>query len=214
MVNLNTIVVNPQFQDEPQKASRPFDTRRCGFLPSHGAAVIILEELHTALNRGAHIYAELLNVRASADGSHLPSPSSNNQKRLIVDLLSSANVPPESIDYVNCHATSTRLGDLEELAAIKMAFGDHAYKLKLNATKSMIGHTCWAAALVETIGAILQMNGGSSSVHKYRQSDPAVDPMYVRTKRGNATSGIAKNSLGFGGLNSAVYLNAMGWLIL
>jgi 3-oxoacyl-(acyl-carrier-protein) synthase len=203
MIFLNAIVIDPQYQDEPQKASRPFDTRRCGFLPSHGAGVIIIEELQTALKRGAHIYAELLNVKANADGSHLPSPSSNNQKRLILDLLSSANVSPERIDYVNCHAASTRLGDLEELTAIKMAFGDHAYKLKLNATKSMLGHTCWAAALIETIGAILQMNGGvlHPSIN-IDNLDPAIDlDVCANETRDCDVRYMLKNSFGFGGLN-------------
>lgn len=204
MVFLNAIVINPQFQDEPEKASRPFDTRRCGFLPSHGSGVLILEELQTALNRGAHIYAELLNVKANADGLHLPSPSSDNQKRLILDLLSSVNVSPESIDYVNCHAASTRLGDLEEILAIKMAFGGHAGKLKLNATKSMIGHTCWAAALIETIGGILQMNGGvlhpSINIDKL---DPAIDlDVCANETRECDVRYMLKNSFGFGGLNS------------
>jgi 3-oxoacyl-(acyl-carrier-protein) synthase len=203
MVFLNSIVVNPAFQDQPQKASRPFDTQRCGFLPSHGSAVIVLEELHSALDRGAKIYAELINVKANADGSHLPSPSSENQKRLIIDLLKSSNVPPESIDYINCHATSTPLGDLEEIKAIKAAFGAHAYKLKLNAPKSMLGHTCWAAPLVETVGAILQMNGGvlHPSIN-IDHLDPAVDlDVCANQTRECNVRYMLKNSFGFGGLN-------------
>jgi 3-oxoacyl-[acyl-carrier-protein] synthase-1/3-oxoacyl-[acyl-carrier-protein] synthase II len=203
MVFLNSIVVNPHFQDKPQKASRPFDTQRCGFIPSHGSAVIILEELQSALDRGAHIYTELLNVKANADGSHLPSPSSENQKRLIIDLLTSSNVRPESIDYINCHATSTPLGDLEEIKAIKEAFGDHAYKLKLNAPKSMLGHTCWAAPLVETVGAILQMNGGvlHPSIN-IDNLDPSVDlDVCANQARECTVRYMLKNSFGFGGLN-------------
>ena len=203
MVFLNSVVIDPAFQNEPTKASRPFDTRRCGFIPSHGSAVIILEELKTALDRGARIYAELLNVRANADGCHLPSPSSVNQTRLILDLLKSVDVAPESIDYVNCHATSTPLGDLEEIKAIKAAFGGHAYKLKLNAPKSMLGHTCWAAPLVETVGAVLQMNGGvlhpSINIDKL---DPAVDLDVCANEACKCdVRYMLKNSFGFGGLN-------------
>jgi 3-oxoacyl-(acyl-carrier-protein) synthase len=203
MVFLNSVVIDPAFQNQPTKASRPFDMRRCGFIPSHGSAVIILEELKTALDRGARIYAELLNVRANADGCHLPSPSSVNQTRLILDLLQSVNVVPESIDYVNCHATSTPLGDLEEVKAIKAAFGGHAYKLKLNAPKSMLGHTCWAAPLVETVGAVLQMNGGvlhpSINIDKL---DPAIDLDVCANEACKCdVRYMLKNSFGFGGLN-------------
>jgi 3-oxoacyl-[acyl-carrier-protein] synthase-1/3-oxoacyl-[acyl-carrier-protein] synthase II len=204
MVFLNSIVIDPRFQDRPEKASRPFDTQRCGFLPSHGSAVIILEELQCALERGARIYAELLNVKANADACHLPSPSSENQKRLIVDLLKSVDVAPESVDYVNCHATSTPLGDLEEIKAIKAAFGSHAHKLKLNAPKSMLGHTCWAAPLVESVGAILQMNGGvlHPSIN-IDNLDPAVDlDVCANEARQCNVRYMLKNSFGFGGLNS------------
>jgi 3-oxoacyl-(acyl-carrier-protein) synthase len=203
MVFLNSVVIDPAFQNQPTKASRPFDMRRCGFIPSHGSAVIILEELKTALDRGARIYAELLNVRANADGCHLPSPSSVNQTRLILDLLQSVNVVPESIDYVNCHATSTPLGDLEEVKAIKAAFGGHAYKLKLNAPKSMLGHTCWAAPLVETVGAVLQMNGGvlHPSIN-IDMLDPAIDLDVCANEACKCdVRYMLKNSFGFGGLN-------------
>jgi 3-oxoacyl-(acyl-carrier-protein) synthase len=204
MVFLNSVVVNPYFQDHPENASRPFDLKRCGFVPSHGAAVIILEELQSALARGARIYAELLNVKASADACHLPSPSSENQKRLILDLLQSVGVTPDMVDYVNCHATSTPLGDLEEIKAIKGAFGDHAYKLKVNAPKSMLGHTCWAAPLVESVGGILQMNGGvlHPSIN-IDELDPAVDlNVCANAPQECRVTYMLKNSFGFGGLNS------------
>jgi 3-oxoacyl-[acyl-carrier-protein] synthase-1/3-oxoacyl-[acyl-carrier-protein] synthase II len=203
MVFLNAVVVNPQFQNRPETASRPFDVRRCGFVPSHGSAVIILEELQTALKRNARVYAELLDVKANADGCHLPSPSADNQKRLIIDLLKSADISPDKVDYINCHATSTPLGDLEELKAIKMAFGAHAYQLKLNAPKSMLGHTCWAAPLVETIGGILQMNGGvlHPSIN-IDHLDPAVDlDVCANNPRECTINYMLKNSFGFGGLN-------------
>jgi 3-oxoacyl-(acyl-carrier-protein) synthase len=203
MVFLNSTVIRPEFQDKPEKASRPYDVKRCGFVPSHGAGAVILEELQSARNRSARIYVELINVRGNADGCHLPSPSSQSQARLIADLLTSSGVDPRQVDYVNCHATSTPLGDIEELAAIKMAFGDHARALKLNAPKSMLGHTCWAAPIVETIGGILQMNHGvlHPSIN-IDELDPAVDlDVCANRAREASVTYMLKNSFGFGGLN-------------
>ena len=148
------------FNDTPERASRPYDTKREGFVPSHGAAVLVLEELEHAKARGAKIYAEVLGVESSSDGCHLPQPSRIGQARLMKRLLKNANVKPEEVDYISAHATSTPLGDLTELQSIKDVFGEHVYKLKINAPKSMLGHTCWTAATVETVAAILQMNCG------------------------------------------------------
>ncbi len=148
------------FNDRPEAACRPYDSQREGFVPAHGAAALIVENLDHALARGAHIYAEVLGVESSTDGSHLPQPSRSGQGQLIAGLLKKCEVKPEQVDYINAHATSTPLGDLTELNAIKDVFGDHAYKLKINAPKSMLGHNCWSAATVETIAAILQMNAG------------------------------------------------------
>jgi 3-oxoacyl-(acyl-carrier-protein) synthase len=208
MVFLNSVVIKPEFQGSPERACRPFDKGRCGFIPSHGAGVLVIEELESALERNATIHAELINVRANADGCHLPDPSSENQKRLIRDLLASSAIAPEQIDYVNCHATGTPLGDLEEIKAVKAVFGEHAYRLKLNAPKSMLGHTCWAAPIVETIGGILQMQRGMlhPSIN-IDEIDPVVDLDVCANKPQKADiTYMIKNSFGFGGLNcSSLY---------
>lgn len=145
MAFLNSVVIDPAFQDQPEKASRPFDVKRCGFVPSHGAGTMILEERRSAIKRGARIYAELLGVKANANACHLPAPSSENQTILINSLLKETRTRADQIDYVNCHATSTPLGDLEEIQAIKKVFGNKNAKLKVNAPKSMLGHVCWSA---------------------------------------------------------------------
>ncbi|WP_317897855.1 beta-ketoacyl-[acyl-carrier-protein] synthase family protein [Aurantibacillus circumpalustris] len=192
------------FNEEPQRASRPYDTQREGFVPSHGAACLIVEDLEHALARGAKIYAEILGVESSSDGCHLPQPSQIGQSRLMKRLLKNANVKPEEVDYINVHATSTPLGDLTELRSIKDVFGDHCKTLKINAPKSILGHTCWSAATVETVAAILQMN--RNELHpsiNIDNLDPEVDVDVCRGERKKHNIDIfLKNSFGFGGLNS------------
>jgi len=192
------------FNDEPHRASRPYDLAREGFIPSHGTATLIVESLEHALARGAHIHAEILGVESSADGNHLPQPSQAGQARLIRHLLDRCDVAPEQVDYINAHATSTPLGDLTELRAIKDVFGSHAYQLKLNAPKSLFGHTCWSSAIVETVAAVLQMQKGvlHPSIN-IDNLDPEVDLDIC--KDGPVTHKVdllLKNSFGFGGLNS------------
>lgn len=192
------------FNDKPEQASRPYDTKREGFVPSHGAAVLILEELNHAIARGAKIYAEILGVESSSDGCHLPQPSQVGQARLMKRLLKNCNVKPEEVDFISAHATSTPLGDLTELRSIKDVFGDHCKKVKINAPKSMLGHTCWSAATVETVAAILQMNRGElhPSIN-IDNLDPEVDIDVCRNERKKHEINILlKNSFGFGGLNS------------
>jgi 3-oxoacyl-(acyl-carrier-protein) synthase len=172
-------------------------------VPSHGAGTILLEELSLARKRGARIYAELLAVQANSNANHLPAPSADSQTRLMRDLLTTAGVEPEQIDYVNCHATGTPLGDLEEIRAIKQAFGKHAYRLKLNAPKSMLGHVCWSAPIVELIGGILQMN--NNRLHpsiNIDHLDPEIDLDVCANKpQACGVTYMLKNSFGFGGLN-------------
>jgi 3-oxoacyl-(acyl-carrier-protein) synthase len=191
------------FNDQPQAASRPWDTRREGFVPAHGGGVMVLEPLTSAVKRGAKIYAELVAVEANSDGSHLPQPSEEGQTRLMRRVLEKAKLKPEQIDYISAHATSTPLGDITEIRSIKNVFGEHAYKLKLNATKSLLGHTCWPAAIVESIAAILQMNAGKlhPSIN-IDELDPEVD---LEICRGHVVETpvnyVMKNSFGFGGIN-------------
>jgi 3-oxoacyl-(acyl-carrier-protein) synthase len=191
------------FNDQPQAASRPWDARREGFVPAHGGGVMVLEPLPAAVKRGAKIYAEIVAVEANSDGCHLPQPSEEGQSRLMRDVLEKAQLAPEQIDYINAHATSTPLGDVTEIRSIKNVFGSHARKLKLNATKSILGHTCWSAAIVESIAAILQMNAGKlhPSIN-IDELDPEVDLEICRGRVVEApVKYLMKNSFGFGGIN-------------
>jgi 3-oxoacyl-(acyl-carrier-protein) synthase len=192
------------FNDEPEKSSRPFDTRREGFVPAHASGIMIAEDLEHAKARGAKIYAEVLAVESSSDANHLANPSVEGQSRLMRKVLDMAGLKPEQIDYVNAHATSTPLGDIIEIKSIKDVFGDHAYKLKVNATKSLIGHAGWSAAVCETIAAILQMN--NSTLHpsiNIDEMDPEVDLDVCANKKidNYRINYFLKNSFGFGGLN-------------
>lgn len=200
------------FHDEPWRASRPFDLRREGFVPAHGGATLVVEKWDDAVARGAKIYAEVLGVECNADGNHLPQPSADGQARLMRRTLSVCGLDPTDVDYVNAHATSTPLGDLTELASIKAVFGDHARKLKINATKSMLGHTCWAAPTVESVAAIMQMRAGvlHPSIN-VDELDPAVDlDVLASGPRRHRVEVCMKNSFGFGGINSVNLFRRVG----
>jgi 3-oxoacyl-(acyl-carrier-protein) synthase len=191
------------FDDEPERASRPFDVRRDGFVPAHGGGVLVLEELESARHRGARIYAEVLAVAAGANGNHLPEPSLEGQARVMRQALAESGVQPEQIDHVSAHATSTPAGDLVEVRALKEVFGRHAYRLKVNATKSMLGHTCWAAPVVELIAAVLQIRAGvlHPSIN-IDELDPEIDLDVCRgAKVPHAVEHVLKNGFGFGGIN-------------
>lgn len=192
------------FNDRPTEASRPYDLHREGFVPSHGAACLVLEELGHALERGARIYGEVLGCTSTSDGSHLPSPSTEGQARTVTRLLKRCGVTPEQVDYVCAHATSTPLGDLSEVNALRQVFGDHARKLKINAPKSMLGHTCWSAPAVETVAGLLQMKHGRlhPSIN-IEELDPAVGDLDVCANApvDHQIEIMLKNSFGFGGLN-------------
>jgi 3-oxoacyl-(acyl-carrier-protein) synthase len=200
------------FNEAPYAASRPFDTRREGFVPAHGGAVLVVESLESAQRRGARVHAEVLGSEANADANHLPQPSAEGQTRVMTRLLKNAGIAPEEVDYVSAHATSTPLGDLTELRSIKNVFGKHAYNLKVNATKSMLGHTCWAAATVETVAGILQMNCGKlhPSIN-VDELDPEIDLDVCRGKVSEKDVRIfMKNSFGFGGINAVSLFKRWG----
>ncbi len=200
---INAIVVKPEFMEDPASASRPFDHRRAGFVYSHGAGTLIIEELEAARKHGARIYAEIVGIQANSNANHLPQPRAEVQADAMARLLTRTGIRPEDVDYVNCHATGTPVGDVEEIRAIKSVFGDHAYKLKLNAPKSMLGHVCWSAPVVETIGGILQMHRGVlHPTINIEKPDPEVDLDICANEPVEHRMGIMlKNSFGFGGLN-------------
>ncbi len=202
MAMMGAITIH-SFNETPEKASRPYDKDREGFVPSHGAGVLVLEELDHALERGARIYAEVLGCTSTSDGCHLPSPSTEGQARTIERLLRRNRIVPEDIDYISAHATSTPLGDKSEVNAIKKVFGDHAYKLKINAPKSMLGHTCWSAPAVETVGALMQFAG--RKLHpsiNIDNRDPEIDlDVCANEAVDHEIQLMVKNSFGFGGLN-------------
>ena len=191
------------FNDCPEKASRPYDVRREGFVPAHGGGVLVIEPLKRAVGRGARIYAEIVGIEANSDGNHLPEPSEAGQSRLMQRLLNICGLEASQIDFVSAHATSTPLGDLTEIRSIKRVFGDHAKRLKINAPKSLLGHTCWAAPIVETVAAVLQMRAGTlhPSIN-IDTLDPEVDLDVCRP--GPTCCDVRyfmKNSFGFGGIN-------------
>jgi 3-oxoacyl-[acyl-carrier-protein] synthase II len=191
--------------DNPPAASRPFDRDRDGFVMGEGAAMIVLEPLSHAQNRGAEIYGELLGIGMSADAYHMtaPAPDGNGAARSMRLALQDAKLSPERIDYVNTHGTSTDLGDLSETLAIKDVFGQHAGKLLVNSTKSMLGHLLGAAGAVEVIASMLSINSGV--VHptiNLENPSPECDLDYVPNRSRSAEVQMAiSNSFGFGGHN-------------
>ena len=196
--------------DEPHLACRPFDKERDGFIMGEGAALLVMEDLEHALKRNAKIYAEVVGFGASSDAYHITAPEENGAGTVlaITNALNDAGVKPEEVDFVSAHGTSTPLNDKTESKAIKAVFGDYAYKLKINSTKSMLGHTLGAAAGVEAISCIKSINTGV--IHptiNYEFPDPDCDLDYVPNKAINHQVTIAiSNSLGFGGHNSVLVL--------
>ncbi len=191
------------FNDEPAAASRPYDTRREGFVPAHGCGALVIEPLEQALARGARIHAEILGVEANSDGNHLPQPSEEGQTALMRQTLERCGVDPSEIDFISAHATSTHLGDLTEIRSVKRVFGEHAHRLKINAAKSMLGHTCWASPIVETVAAILQMRAGR--LHPSINIDDLDLDVDLDVCRDGPIAWpvrhLMKNSFGFGGIN-------------
>jgi 3-oxoacyl-[acyl-carrier-protein] synthase II len=196
--------------EEPTKASRPFDLERDGFVMGEGAAILVLEELEHAKARGAHIYAELTGYGASDDAFHITAPAENGEgsARAINMALRDAGVKPEEVDYVNAHGTSTPMNDKYETMSLKKVFGDHVYQLKVNSTKSMVGHMLGAAAGIEAIVCCKSI--GSGWIHptiNLEHPDPDCDLDYVPNQAVQKTVSIAvSNSLGFGGHNSAIVI--------
>ncbi len=201
---LSAVVVKPEYQHNPTSSCRPLDKGRCGFLYSHGGATVVLETLERAEARGAKIYGELLGVAANANANHLPIPGAEHQEHAVKKLLNMTGTEPEQIDYINCHATSTYEGDLQEILALKNVFGPHIQNIKLNAPKSMLGHTCWASPLVETIGALKSMEYGKlHPTINLDDPDPEVEGLELCANKvvNHQIDIMLKNSFGFGGIN-------------
>jgi 3-oxoacyl-(acyl-carrier-protein) synthase len=190
------------FNDAPERASRPFDRRREGFVPAHGGGALVVESAESAKRRGAQILAEVLAVESGSDASHLPHPSIEGQLAVYRKLFASTPVAPEEIEYVSAHATSTPAGDLAEVASLRTFFGPHAKRLRLNAAKSLLGHPCGASSVVETVVAIEQMlRGELHPTINIDDLDPEVDLEVVRAPERREIRYILKNSFGFGGIN-------------
>ncbi len=194
--------------DEPEKASRPFDMDRDGFIMGEGAGVVILESLETALERGAGIYAEIVGYGMAADAYHITSPSPNGEgaARCMKMALKDAGVDPGVVNYINAHGTSTKAGDEIETSAIKTVFGEYAYKIPVSSTKSMTGHLLGAAGGVESVISVLSIKDDIiPPTINLDTPDPECDLDYVPNQARRTTVNYAlSNSFGFGGTNACL----------
>jgi 3-oxoacyl-[acyl-carrier-protein] synthase II len=196
--------------DEPERASRPFDKDRDGFIPAEGASLFVLESLERARSRGARVYAEIAGFGVTADAYHIVAPCADGEgaARAIRLALTQAGVGPEAVDYINAHGTSTPHNDASETAAIKAALGEHAYSTPVSSTKSMIGHALGASGAPELIASVKTIETGV--IHptvNYETPDPECDLDYVpNVARRADVRVVLKNSFGFGGQNACLVL--------
>jgi 3-oxoacyl-[acyl-carrier-protein] synthase II len=194
--------------EDPPRASRPFDATRAGFVMGEGACVLVLEELEAAQVRGARVYAEVLGYGGSNDAHHMaqPEPEATGVADMMRNALRRANVEPGRVGYINAHGTSTPLGDLAETKAIKDVFGAHAYELAVSSTKSVMGHTFGAAGAIEGMMCVLAIHEGVlPPTINYRNPDPACDLDYVPNEAREARVDVAlSNAMGLGGHNGCV----------
>ena len=200
--------------DDPQRACRPFDKDRDGFVMSEGAGIVVLEEYEHAKNRGAKIYCELAGYGCTADAYHMtaPMPEGEGAARAMTIAMRHAKVTPDQVDYINAHATSTGLGDICETRAIKLALGDHARKVAVSATKSTTGHLLGAAGGVELAASALAIkNGLIPPTINLENPDPECDLDCVpNVAREAKLTCVMSNSFGFGGHNATILLKAVG----
>jgi len=198
------------YNDDPQRASRPFDKNREGFVFSEGAAALILESLEHAQARGARIYAELAGQASSSDGFHMaqPDPEAAGPTRAMRWAIADAGLTPQQIDYINAHGTSTPLNDLTETKAIKAVFGEHAYQLKISSIKSMLGHAMGASGALEAIASAMTLyEGVIPPTINYQTPDPDLDLDYTPNQAVQANPQAAlSNSFGLGGQNACIVL--------
>lgn len=197
--------------DDPATASRPWDKDRDGFVLGEGAGAMVLEEYEHAKARGAKIYAELLGFGMSGDAYHMTAPNLDGPRRCVLNALRDAGVNPDEVQYLNAHGTSTPLGDKNESDAIKAAFGDHAYKMVVNSTKSMTGHLLGGAGGLETVLTVLAVhNQVSPPTMNIFNQDPECDLDYCANQARDMKIDIAvKNSFGFGGTNGTLVIGKM-----
>lgn len=197
------------FSEDPERASIPFDKERNGFVMGEGSAVVVLEELEHAKRRGAKIYAELTGYGCSSDAYHITSPAEDGSgaATAMLNALKDGGVAPEELTYINAHGTSTHHNDLFETRAIKLAFGEHAYDLKINSTKSMVGHLLGAAGAVEFVTCVKEIQEGY--IHRtvgLRETEEELDLNYCRDSYKEEVPYALTNSLGFGGHNASLLL--------
>lgn len=198
------------YNDRPQEASRPFDANREGFVLSEGSAVLVLEYLEHALDRGAHIYAEVVGQSSSSDAYHLAAlnPDGSGPSRAMRWALEDAGLEPTDVDYINAHGTSTPLNDATETLAIKKVFGEKAYNIPVSSTKSMIGHAMGASGSLEAIACTLVIeNGIIPPTINYQNPDPECDLNYVPNEAMTKEVNVAlSNSFGLGGQNACLVI--------
>jgi 3-oxoacyl-[acyl-carrier-protein] synthase II len=198
--------------DEPERASRPFDLDRDGFVMGEGAGILILEEMNQALERGAHIYAEVAGYGLSGDAYHVSAPEPDGEGAIscMSMAIKDAGLKPEDIDYINAHGTSTKLNDESENKAVKAVFGEHAYKLAISSTKSMTGHLLGGAGGIEAVYTVLTVNRGMvPPTINYETPDPLCDLDYVpNVARKAKVRAAMSNSFGFGGTNASLVFKA------
>jgi len=210
IASFNAIKALSTRNDSPESASRPFDRDRDGFVPGEGAGTLVLESLEHAQRRGARVHGEVIGFGITNDAFHAVAPDESGAApaQCIRNALADAGVAPEEVDYINAHGTSTPLNDAAETRAMKMVLGDHAYKVPISSTKSMIGHLLGAAGAVEAIATLQSINRGV--IHptiNYQNPDPACDLDYVPNHARRADVRIAiSNGFGFGGQNCTIVL--------
>ncbi len=197
------------FSEDPERASIPFDKERNGFVMGEGSAIVVLEELEHAKRRGAKIYAELTGYGCSSDAYHITSPAEDGSgaATAMLNALKDGGVTPEELTYINAHGTSTHHNDLFETRAIKLAFGEHAYDMKINSTKSMVGHLLGAAGAVEFVTCVKEIQEGY--IHRtvgLRETEEELDLNYCRDSYKEEVPYALTNSLGFGGHNASLLL--------
>lgn len=195
--------------EDPDKCSLPFDKNRSGFVMGEGAGVVVLEELEHAKKRGAHIYAEVIGYGCTGDAYHITSPAEDGQgaAKAMLAALEDGKVKPEEVTYINAHGTATHHNDLFETRAIKMAFGEHAKNLRINSTKSMVGHLLGAAGAVEFVACVKEIEEGY--IHKtlgYTTPDEEIDLDYCKEAYQEEVPYALSNSLGFGGHNASLLI--------